>query len=77
MKQIEVKKMSITKSKTNKQNLNVMQPLGALLMGFAFIDFATSWLGVNLTSFLGPVSAFTPMITGFIGVALFNAGKNE
>ena len=41
------------------------------------IDFGMSWTGVNLTGFLGPVSRFTPMIFGFIGASLLNAGKES
>ena len=48
-----------------------------LLIGFALIDFVMSWMGTNLTAFLGPISQFSAMITGFIGIALLNAGKDE
>ena len=50
--------------------------IGALFVGFAFIDFVMSWTGNNLTYFLGPVSAFSPLIFGGIGYTLMNIGEN-
>ena len=41
--------------------------VGGLLIAFAVIDFAMSFAGTNLTSFLGPVSRFSPIIFGLIG----------
>jgi len=38
-----------------------------LLIGFAIVDFVSSWMGVNLTPFFGPLSQFSAMIIGFIG----------
>jgi hypothetical protein len=32
-----------------------------------------SFAGVNLTSFLGPASRFSPLVLGFIGSALLNS----
>ena len=49
--------------------------VGGLLIAFAVIDFAMSFAGTNLTSFMGPVSRFSPIIFGLIGSALLNAGK--
>ena len=38
--------------------------VGGLLIAFAVIDFAMSFAGTNLTSFLGPISRFSPIIFG-------------
>ena len=58
-----------------KEQVSVISYIGMLLIGFAVVDFAMSWTGTNLTSFLGPVSQFSPMITGFVGFGLLNAGR--
>ena len=65
------------KKKIKESNTGITQLLGMLLIGFAMLDFALSWMGVNLTSFMGPVSRFSPMIIGFIGLGLLNTGKND
>jgi len=65
------------KTKTKAQKINFLGFLGMLLIGFAIIDFVMSWMGTNLTAFLGPVSKFSAMITGFIGISLLNAGNAE
>ena len=49
--------------------------IGGLLIAFAVIDFVMSFAGTNLTSFLGPVSRFSPIIFGLIGSTLLNVGK--
>ena len=49
--------------------------VGGLLIAFAVVDFAMSFAGTNLTSFMGPVSRFSPIIFGLIGSALLNVGK--
>ena len=49
--------------------------IGGLLIAFAVIDFAMSFVGTNLTSFMGPVSRFSPIIFGLIGSTLLNVGK--
>ena len=41
------------------------------MIGFAVIDFAMSFMGINLTSFLGSVE-FSPIVFGLIGGALLN-----
>ncbi len=46
-----------------------------LLIAFAAIDFLMSFAGTNLTSFMGPVSRFSPIIFGLIGSTLLNVGK--
>ena len=49
--------------------------IGGLLITLAVIDFAMSFAGTNLTSFMGPVSRFSPIIFGLIGSTLLNVGK--
>ena len=49
--------------------------IGGLLIALAVIDFAMSFAGTNLTSFMGPVSRFSPIIFGLIGSTLLNVGK--
>ena len=53
MKQV----MTIKEEKTS-----LTQILGSLMIGFAVIDFALSYAGINLTSFLGSASRFSPII---------------
>ena len=55
----------------------VMQTFGGLLIAVGILDFALSWGGTNITSFLGPLSQFTPMAFGFIGFAMLSAGKEQ
>ncbi len=50
--------------------------LGGLLIAFSVVDFALSFAGINLTSFLGPISRFTPIATGLLGGFLINSEKN-
>jgi hypothetical protein len=50
--------------------------LGGLLIAFSVVDFALSFAGINLTSFLGPLSRFTPIATGLLGGFLINSDKN-
>ncbi len=69
--------MSKVKVKKETNDASFLSILGWLLIVFAIIDFGMSWTGVNLTGFLGPVSRFTPMIFGFIGASLLNAGKES
>ncbi len=69
--------MKKMKTVTKDQSTGIAQLIGMLMIGFAMIDFALSWMGVNLTSFMGSISRFSPMIIGFIGLGLVNIGKNE
>ena len=69
--------MKKMKTVTKDQSTGIVELLGMLMIGFAMIDFALSWMGVNLTSFMGPISRFSPMIIGFIGLGLLNIGKND
>ena len=55
----------------------VAQTFGGLLIAVVILDFALSWGGTNITGFLGPLSQFTPMAFGFIGFAMFSAGKEQ
>jgi hypothetical protein len=50
--------------------------LGGLLIALSVVDFALSFAGINLTSFLGPISRFTPIATGLLGGFLINSDKN-
>ena len=54
---------------------SVKQGIGFLFVAFAAIDFISSYAGANLTSFLGDVSAFSPIIFGTIGWFLLNSDK--
>ena len=69
--------MKRVKVQNETNNTSVLQVLGFLLIAFAIADFALSWAGVNLTSFMGAASRFSPMIFGFIGATLMNAGGNS
>ena len=56
-----------------EEKTSFTQILGVLMIGFAVIDFAASFAGINLTSFLGSASRFSPIVFGLIGSALFNS----
>ena len=75
--QTKGKKMKKAKVQNEKNNTTALQVLGFLLIAFAVADFALSWAGVNLTSFMGAASRFSPMIFGFIGATLMNAGGDS
>ena len=66
-----------TKTKIKNDSLSFFQVLGGLLVVFAIADFAVSWMGVNLTPFLGSASRFSPIIFGVICTALMSAGKED
>ena len=55
-------KMRKVKVQEDTNSTSVLQILGFLLVAFAIADFALSWAGVNLTSFMGAASRFSPMI---------------
>ena len=67
-----IKKTRVIKE---ENNIGITQLIGMLLVGVAILDFALSWMGTNLTYFLGPLSRFSPMIIGFIGLTLINKEK--
>ena len=60
--QTKGKKMKKVKVQNETNNTSALQVLGFLLIAFAIADFALSWAGVNLTSFMGAASRFSPMI---------------
>ena len=68
--------MRKVKAQEDTNSTSVLQILGFLLVAFAIADFALSWAGVNLTSFMGGASRFSPMIFGFLGATLMSAGKD-
>ena len=72
-KQPKEKKMKTVKEDTG--GTSFINIIGGLLIAFAVIYFAMSFAGTNLTSFLGPVSRFSPIIFGLIGSTLLNVGK--
>ena len=76
-KQQKEKKMLQTKTKNKKSGTSVFQVLGGLLLIFAVADFAVSWMGINLTPFMGSASRFSPIIFGVIGSALMNITNKE
>ena len=55
-----------------KQKTEILPIIGGLMIGFAVVDFAMSFMGINLTSFLGSASRFSPIVFGLIGGALLN-----
>ncbi len=69
--------MSKVKTRTQESNSSVLQILGSLFLIFAVADFALSWMGVNLTSFMGSASRFSPIIFGVIGSVLLNLKKED
>lgn len=69
--------MSKVKIKTKENNFSVLQILGSLLLIFAVADFAVSWMGINLTTFMGSASRFSPIIFGVIGSVLLNMNKED
>ncbi len=77
MKQTKEKKMKKINVKTVEQTTSALQVIGGLFILFAIADFALSWMGTNLTGFMGPVSRFSPIIFGLIGSVLMNSGKEN
>ncbi len=67
----------MTQVKTKTNNTSVLQIIGGMLLVFAVADFALSWMGINLTQFMGPASRFSPIIFGVIGSALMNITKED
>ena len=67
--------MSKVKTRTQENNFSILQILGSLFLIFAVADFALSWMGVNLTPFMGSASRFSPIIFGVIGSVLLNMKK--
>jgi len=71
------KKMTQVQTKTKTDNISVLQILGGMLLVFAVADFVLSWMGINLTQFMGPASRFSPIIFGVIGSVLMNMTKED
>ena len=69
-------KMKKIKVEDNTNDNGIFQIIGILLRGFAVVDFAMSWMGTNLTAFLGPLSQFTPIAAGIIG-GIFLSLRNK
>ena len=69
--------MKQVKTKDKENNTSLFQVLGGLLIIFAVADFAVSWMGINLTPFMGSASRFSPIIFGLIGSALMNIKKED
>ena len=77
MKQTKEKKMKKTNVNVAEPKTSILQVIGGLFILFAIADFALSWMGTNLTGFMGPVSRFSPIIFGLIGSVLMNSGKGD
>ena len=77
MKQTKEKKMKKTNVKVVEQKTSALQVVGGLFILFAIADFALSWMGTNLTGFMGPASRFSPIIFGLIGTVLINSRKED
>ncbi len=69
--------MTKIQTKSETSNFSVLQVLGTLLLVFAAADFILSWMGVNLTPFMGSASRFSPIIFGVIGSVLLNMNKED
>ena len=69
--------MNKTSTKTQTETFSVLQILGCLFLIFAAADFILSWMGINLTPFMGPISRFSPIIFGVIGTVLMNVNKDS
>ncbi len=55
-----------------------MHILGYILIIFALADFASSWMGINLTPFLpNAIAQFSPIIISGIGYLLLNAKSTQ
>ena len=69
-KEIKMRKTTVINQEPKQ---SVLPIIGGVLIAFAVADFALSYAGVNLTSFLGPASRFSPIELGLIGGALLNS----
>ena len=69
--------MKKTNVKAIEQKTSALQVVGGLFILFAIADFALSWMGINLTGFMGPASRFSPIVFGLIGTVLMNYGKDD
>jgi len=75
----KIKKVEINNNEEMTVDLptSVFDYIGILLIGFAVVDFAASRAGMNLTSFIGPLSQFTPLAAGLIGGIFLNLGNKS
>ena len=69
--------MKKTNVKAVEEQTSALQIIGGLFILFAIADFALSWVGTNLTGFMGPISRFSPIIFGLIGSVLMSSGKED
>ena len=69
--------MTQLKTNTTTENTSVLQIHGGLFLVFSLVDFALSWMGINLTQFMGPASRFSPIIFGAVGSLLMNIKKED
>tara|TARA_Y100000816_G_scaffold78534_1_gene53435 strand:+ start:4093 stop:4305 length:213 start_codon:yes stop_codon:yes gene_type:complete len=69
--------MKLSKTKVQSNSVTLFQILGGLLILFAIVDFAVSWMGYNLTPFMGAASRFSPIIFGLVGSALVNIDNSN
>ena len=53
-----------------------MEYIALVFYGAAVIDFVLSWLGINLTYFLGEASRFSPFILAGIGFVIQKLGES-
>ena len=53
-----------------------MHNVALIFYVIAVIDFILSWLGINLTYFLGEASRFSPLIFGGIGLLISKMGES-
>ena len=53
-----------------------MEYIALVFYGAAVIYFVLSWLGINLTYFLGAASNFSPIILGGIGFVIQKLGES-
>ena len=67
--------MKKTNVQVVEQKTSILQVIGGLFILFEIADFALSWMGTNLTGFMGPASRFSPIVFGLIGSVLMNSGK--
>ena len=54
-----------------------MEIIALIFYVAAVIDFVMSWLGYNLTYFLGEASRFSPIILGGIGFVIQKLGESS
>ena len=69
--------MKKIKAQEKTNDYGVFEIIGILLIGFAIVDFTMSWMGTNLTAFLGPLSQFTPLAAGLVGAMFLNLGNKS